>query len=443
MDVSSIDRLLSKDFDSIEFQNRRRQIAAAIGSGAGALFQGAPRPASPHPEFAQSKIFNYVCGVQIERSYLLIDGAGAGTTLFIPDEGISNVRGGRLLDEARAVLCSRTGIDAVLTTDAMPSRLEGLATLYLLQRPDEVAFGTKFGLMGTARLRAEDPFEGYRRRDERLLRKITCMFPGVEIADLDPILGKMRTIKSPAEIEVLRKTGRMSARVCIESMKATEAGMPAGAYHGIADYVFRITGRCGHAYDFILEPSHPESERMRDGDLVLLDCAPDYHGYAMDIARIWPVNGTFDTWQRHTYGIIVEYHKALLAKARPGRRVQDIYEESAAEMLGLYHHDEKATAILRNMIARGVRYYNHHVGLSPHDAVDGTWRERPLEVGMVLAVDPMVWLDDAPHGYVRVEDTIAITPNGCEVLTGSAPFEIDDIEALMKQPGRFPLDLSL
>jgi Xaa-Pro aminopeptidase len=240
---------------------------------------------------------------------------------------------------------------------------------------------------------------------------------------------------------LLRRNGTMSAQVCMEAMKSTAPGVRARALHAIADYVFRLEGDCGQAYDFILEPSHPQSETLLDGDLVLVDCAPDHQGYAMDIARIWPVNGVFDEWQRHTCGLIVDYHKTLLSMTRAGVLVADIYKDAAAQMLARYKGDEAGTAILNNMIERGVRYFNHNVGLSAHDAV-APWQEAPLQPGMVLVVDPMVWLDDAPHGYVRVEDTIAITGDGYESLTGSVPFELDEIEELMKQPGRFPLDLA-
>ena len=75
---------------------------------------------------------------------------------------------------------------------------------------------------------------------------------------------------------------------------------------------------------------------------------------------------------------------------------------------------------------------NHAVGMSVHDSVDGSWRDDPLKEGLVFVLDPMVWCHDR-HEYIRVEDTIAVTADGCERLTGSAPIEIDEIEALMKE----------
>jgi len=444
MNHVSITHLISQDFEKIEFQARRQRIAEPIGSKSVAVLQGAPRPTSAHPVFVQSKVFYYICGVLIERSYLLIEGGSGKTTLFIPKSDISNYHGGELNDSAKMEICSLMGIDQVLNIEALQTKLESVSTVYLLQRPDEMAFATKFPLMGAAKLRKEDIFEKYQRRDQSLVNNIKEMFPKIEIAELDPIISKMRLIKSAAEIEILRINGKMSAKVCMESMKMTKPGLPIGVYNGIADYVFRVTGNCGHTYEFICEPTHPESETMLDGDLVLLDCAPNHLNYAMDIGRLWPINGTYDPWQRHTYGLIVNYHKTLLSLAKAGKMVQDVYDEAGQIMLNKYKDDPKGLEIINFMIIRGIRYYNHHVGLSAHDAIDTSWRDRPLEAGMVLAVDPMVKLPDAPHPtHVRVEDTVLITNGECEVFTASAPIEINEIEALMKQPGCFPLDITL
>ena len=439
----SIARLVSQDFDKNEFHERCQRVADCIGKGAAALLQGAPRPPSAHPEFAQSKVFYYMCGIKIERSYLLIEGRSGKTTLFVPADGICNVRGGVLQEDAKSAIVKETAIDEILTLEDLEPALAKVAGIYLLQRPDEAIFATKFPLLGAARMRAEDPFDGGKRRDELLAENIKRRFPRIEIGDLDPMICTMRLVKSPAEIDILRKNGKMSAKVCMECMKSTRPGIPKAALHGIADYVFRITGNCGQSYDFILEPSHPESKALVDGDLVLVDCAPDNNCYAMDIGRIWPVNGTFDGWQRHTYGVIVNYHKTLLRILRPGVMVGDLYGIAAGEMLELYKGDKAGTDIVNFMIERGIRYYNHHVGLSAHDAIDRSWRESPLKAGMVIAVDPMVSLPGNPHGCVRVEDTVVITESGCQALTGSAPFEIDEIEKLMQQPGQFPVDLIL
>ena len=191
-------------------------------------------------------------------------------------------------------------------------------------------------------------------------------------------------------------------------------------------------GRCSEGYDYLITPSTEESDTLIDGDMVLMDCGPEYFHYTSDIARIWPINGTYDAWQRHTYGFIVDYHKTLISHLKAGVRPQEVYDTAAAKMLQRYRDDSVATAMIRNMMERGVRYLNHSVGMK-------SWHDDPLRPGMVLVVDPMIWLEDVPHTYVRVEDTVLITEGGCERLTADSPLELDDVEALMKQPSGFPV----
>ena len=67
------------------------------------------------------------------------------------------------------------------------------------------------------------------------------------------------------------------------------------------------------------------------------------------------------------------------------------------------------------------------------------WHGDPLRAGMVIMVDPMIRLENVPHTYVRVEDTVVITEDGCERLTANSPLELDEVEALMmRTPTRFP-----
>lgn len=440
MAESDMSRVFSTAFPASEFKRRRQQIAAQIGPGASALLQSAPRRATAHASFVQSKVFFYLSGLELERCYLLIDGPSGESLLFVPEQQVTNVPAGTLGEPERMRIAGLAQMARVLPVTELPGHLEKVRTLYVMHSPDETSNCTRTGLMTSERLRGEDPLEQYSRRDEALVRHVKARFPRIEIANLDPILERMRRIKSRAEIDLLRKIGEMAAQALVEGMRACTPGMPFPGLQAITEYVYRLLGDCGPGYDFEAMPSTPGTPDLRDGDLVLVDCAPEYHHYTSDIARIWPVNGHFDAWQRHTYGVIASYHQTLLRLIAPGRRDDEIYKAAAEAMLKQYAGDEGGLAIIQNMIRRGVKYLNHHVGLSVHDAV-GAWRDEPLAPGMVLVCDPMVWLDHAPHGYVRVEDTLVVTESGCERLTAAAPIEVDEIEALMSRPGRFPLSL--
>jgi len=432
--------LLSKGFTPEEFRGRRQRVSEIIGHEAHALLQGAPRSPGMHADIAQSKQFFYLSGIEIERSYLLISGETGESTLFVPLDqvGDSHHKSGTLSEEDLPTFGNLSGFDRVLPVDRLKGELGVVSTLFVPHQPAEHSKQTRATLQHAARLRAQDEWELAETREERLIGLLKKRFPKITVNDLSPILDEMRLIKSDAEIAVMHEAARLTCMLINECMKATEPGMSRHKLPAIGRYVYRLHGQCGEGYDYLVTPSTEESETLIDGDMVLMDCGPDYRHYTTDIARMWPINGKYDEWQRHTYGFIVEYHKSLIARLKPGAIPQHVYDDTAAEMLKRYKEDAVATAMIHNMVERGVRYLNHSVGMSVHDNVKA-WHGDPLKPGMVIVVDPMIWLENVPHTYVRVEDTVVITEEGCDRLTAGSPLELDDVEAMMAQPGQFPM----
>ena len=435
-----MDGQLSKGFAPEEFRDRRRRVAAIIGPEAHALVQGAPRSPGMNAALAQSRQFYYLSGVEIERSYLLISGKTGESTLYVPLDqiGDSHHQSGALTEEELPALAELSRFERVLPVDRLKADFESVSTLFVSHQPAEHAMQTRATLQHAARLRAQDEWELFETREERLISLVRKRFPKTTVNDLSPILDDMRLVKSPAEIAVMRAAARLTCMVINECMMATAPGVSRHAFNAIGKYVYWLRGQCTEGYDYLVNPSTEESERLVDGDLVLMDCGPDYRHYTTDIARMWPINGKYDEWQRHTYGFIVDYHKTMIARLRPGVTAQQVYDGSAADMLKRYQGDAVATAMIHNMTQRGVRYLNHSVGMSVHDNVS-QWHGDPLRAGMVIVVDPMIWLQNVPHTYVRVEDAVLITEDGCERLTAGSPLELDEVEALMSHPTRFPL----
>jgi len=175
---------------------------------------------------------------------------------------------------------------------------------------------------------------------------------------------------------------------------------------------------------------------------VLFDYAPDVAYYTSDIGRMWPVEGTYLPWQRELYGFVVEYHKALLRRIRPGVLAEDILRETAAGMRPVLDGWTFSKPLYRESARRMLEFaghLSHPVGMSVHDP--GDYRGGPLRPGTVLAVDPQMWVHEE-RLYVRVEDTVAVTGTGVEVLTSGAPLELDDVERTVQEGGglldRFP-----
>lgn len=445
-DLSRRELFFSQDFSAEEFKGRRATLARKIGKGSHALVCSAP-PVARGEEF-QDALFYYLCGLETKHTYLLIGGQGGRTTIFIPSrEESGEAPADALGHEDAALIKKRLLVAAVKPVSEMTQHLRRVKTLYTPHAPAEGGGATRWAAGGCARKRMEHEWDQAEPQDVRFRRLLNERFPGLAARDLCPIIDEMRTIKSPAEIALLRQAGQLSALALIEAMKATRPGTTETQLQAIAEYVFRHYGHCGKGYGIIAASGTNtwqghygrNNETLRDGEVVLMDCGPDLRHYTSDIARVWPVSGAYDPWQRRVYGLITEYHKVLLNLIGPGRTPGEIYAEAAKVMKRKVKSRtfpcRNVTRLLQQMIRKGVRYLNHPVGLSVHDAA-GPWKEQPLRAGFVVAVDPMVWCEPQHH-YIRVEDTIVVTRDGCERLTGEAPFEPDAIEALMKEESSF------
>jgi Xaa-Pro aminopeptidase len=166
-----------------------------------------------------------------------------------------------------------------------------------------------------------------------------------------------------------------------------------------------------------------------------MDYAAEYAYYTSDIGRMWPVDGIYTGTQRTLYGFIVDYHRELLSRIGPDVSTDAVMDDVAKVMKRSIdsvkwehpHHEAAARGALE---FRG--HFSHPVGMAVHDV--GEYRDRPLEVGVVFSVDPMIWIPEE-RLYVRCEDTVVVTTDGFENLTDAAPLDCDEIETAMKQVG--------
>ena len=154
---------------------------------------------------------------------------------------------------------------------------------------------------------------------------------------------------------------------------------------------------------------------MRDGELILLDMAAEFAHYAADITRTLPVNGKFSPEQRKVYELVLKAQQAAFVAVRPGAYIEDL------------------DAIARKVIEEAgygdyfIHGLGHFVGLDVHDA--GATHE-PLAVGMVITLEPGIYLPDRNFG-VRIEDDVLVTDTGAKFLTDGLPRAADDLEAWM------------
>jgi Xaa-Pro aminopeptidase len=442
------DRLSRPDLD--EFATRRARVFDAIGPQAFAVLQGAPASRG-FPRFRQSNEFYYLSGIEIPHAYLLLNGRTRTTTLYLPhrDDHLAANEGETLSAEDGEAARQYSGVDAVAGPERLAADLayalvrQPAPLLYLPAQPAEGASGSRDTLLSADAQAASDPWAGAVPRQSRFARAMQERFPQCQQRDLSPILDRLRLVKSPAEVELLRRAARLCGLGVMEAIRSTKPGVIEYQLAALAQYIFLNGGAQGEGYRAIVAGGaniwyghySANDQALVDGDLVLMDYAPDYHYYTSDIGRMWPVNGTYAPWQRELYGFMVQYHEQLLARIRPGVTADTILDEAAAAMRKVVEHTTFSKPIYEQSARRSLSFsghLSHPVGMSVHDV--GDYRLDALVPGLVITVDPMMWVPEE-RLYVRVEDTVVVTEDGIENLTGFVPRESEAIERLMREPG--------
>ena len=408
-----------------------------------------PEPPAGSSLFRQVNDFYYLCGVEIPHSYLLIDGVTGRSTLYLPHRDAMEVSDGpRIASEDAANAVALTGVDAVGSLETFSLDLQrlvlkrGAFSCYTPFAPAEQG-GTRDQLLRARALAAADGWAEPLDREGHLVHALRTRFPGLAVRDLCPITDKLRLIKSDREAELCRRAGRLSGLAVAEAMRSSEPGVTEYELAALAAFCFGLGGARGEGYRAIIASGHNAwyghygrlGDALEDGQLLLMDYAPDVAYYTSDIGRMWPVSGVYSPLQRLLYGFMVDYHKELLARIRPGAKAVDILSGAAETMRSRIEEMSFPEPFYKEAALRTLEFpghMSHTVGMAVHDV--GSYWEEPLVPGMMFAVDPQMWAPEADT-YVRVEDTVLVTADGVEVLTSAAPLELDDVEATMREKG--------
>ena len=454
--------VFTQDFPPAEFAQRRETVYDAIGSHGIAVVQGAPSPPG-YVRFRQSNEFYYLSGVETPHAYLLMDGLERRTHLYLPshDERRAASEGGLLTANDPAMAVQLTGVDEVHDVGALADHLSRYAraaevpTLFVPFAPAEGASGTR-GMAGrTNGDISVDPWDGRLSRGEQLIALVRERNPELEIEDLSPTLDRMRLIKSPREIAIIRRATQLSGEAIVEAMRSTEPGLMEYEIDGLARFIYYRNGAQGEAYYSLVASGpnawwahyHAGQRRMLDGDLVLLDFGPDVGYYSADVTRQWPVNGEFNEWQRELYGFYLGFYKAILYNIRPGD-VQAIKRDAVREMEALLSTWEFTKPHYRAAAEQFVERYKqsadrpggslgHGVGMAVHDVGNS---DGVLTSGMVFTIEPQFRVPEEQI-YIRLEDMILVTEDGVEILSDFVPMDMDDVEATIAEEGllqRYP-----
>ncbi|KTF16010.1 Xaa-Pro aminopeptidase [Pseudoalteromonas sp. H105] len=275
------------------------------------------------------------------------------------------------------------------------------------------------------------------------------------IKDIRGLIHEMRLFKSPAEINVMREACKISAQGHIRAMKfstpgATEYQLEAELHHHYA-----MNGARHPAYGTIVGGGDNANilhytdncDVLNDGELVLIDSGCELHGYAADITRTFPINGTFSAAQSELYNIVLAAQEAAFAEVKPGGSLSYANKQAMTILtqglidLGILQGE--LSELLNSQACKAFYMHGlgHWLGLDVHDVGDYKQdeKERVFEPGMVLTIEPGLYISHdtkAPEQYkgigIRIEDNLLVTQHGYENLTASVPKSIHEIEALMQ-----------
>jgi Xaa-Pro aminopeptidase len=314
-------------------------------------------------------------------------------------------------------IASKTGFETVKSFAQLKSDLEALAktykTVYTVLPP-----------------KVEDGYPHF----TNAVAFVQSAMPGATVKDAAPAIYAMRQVKSAGELALLQKAVDLSIDGQLAAMRNMHPGLFEYQIAAKMKEAHEIGGCEREAYAPIVGTGLNSTvlhysaltEPIVDGDVVVIDVACEYGGYAADITRTLPANGKFTPRQREIYDIVLGAQNAAIAAVKPGAHLYagDGSLMSISKNYINTHGKDKAGESLGKYYIHGV---SHHLGLDVHDPGE---RDRPLEAGMVITVEPGIYIPEEKLG-VRIEDDVLVTVDGYKILTEHLARTADDVEAAM------------
>jgi Xaa-Pro aminopeptidase len=430
---------LSQEREPLEvYQARRQALQTKLSDGLIVLYGTRENEGSEaYHLFHQENHFYYLTGYgQPGAALLLAPGIAnrkaarldeaplpARDTLFLPARDPKQEQWtGPRPDPNDPDMAARTGFTAVRSADELPKKLESLIRQYHVI----------YTLLPSPHGSEIESF--VEREDVERLKKIA---PAAEIRDLRRAVDSLRQVKSEGEVKRIER----AVGCTMEGLQAAARELRPELYEyeiaALIKYTFERNGCRGLAFDPIVGSGirstilhyTENSARMEAGDLVVTDVGAEYSQYASDVTRTFPVNGHFTPRQREIYEVVLGAQKAALAAIKPGMKITGHSPDSLFQIAYQYintHGKDLHGQPLGKYFIHGL---SHHVGLDVHDPGDPA---RPLEPGMIITVEPGIYIPEEKIG-VRIEDMALVTKDGYVLLTAKLPRDADEIERWLQK----------
>lgn len=365
--------------------------------------------------FRQDGSFRYLTGCDIHDAILVMD--KGKEYLIVPgrDESIEKFDG--TVD--KTALAATSGISDIVNEKEGWRRLKlrlGKAQ-YVATLAANPAYVEFFGMYTNPARR-------------QLIKRLKEVSSHLELLDLRPHLSRMRMVKHPAELEAIQRAIDITSSTLKEVTRPSRLGKYAFEYEIEADvaYGFRKRGADGHGFEPVVASGKnactmhylANNSPLSSDELVTMDVGARASGYTADIARTVAL-GKPTQRQRQVHQAVVQALEYALGLLKPGLLLAD-YEKEMEMFIG---EKLRELGLIKSITPEAVREYSphrtsHFLGIDVHDGGD---YDRPLEPGVVLAVEPGIYVPSEGIG-VRIEDNAVITQDGAENLSEKLPRDL-------------------
>jgi Xaa-Pro aminopeptidase len=394
-----------------EYRERRGRVLESLEGAAAVVFAGNEVSLGTlQGRWKTDRLFYYLTGMDYESSAAVVfdpmaEDPDKRIALFLRPRDPEAERWDGAREPLDSALRAKTGFTSILRTSYLPGRLTDAARR-------------------SKRLACLHPFSVYNAEvspDFAVFKRICERVPGVAIEDRTQILPAMRAVKSPSELALIEQAVAATAAGYEAALRFIRPGVTERAVEETLTVAFREHGGepafepiVGSGLNGTVLHYIDNDQVVKDGDLIVIDYAAAYGGYASDVTRTLPANGVFTPEQKAVYEIVLEANLSAAEAARSGATTADLQNAARSVIERAGYGD---------YFIHGV---SHQLGIEVHDVTpDG-----PLVSGMVVTIEPGIYLPDQKLG-VRIEDDILITDSGSVNLTAAIPKTVEDVEAAM------------
>ena len=399
-------------------------------------------PAYRDTDFKQERNLYYLTGLEIPNSFVLIDPRKRSFSVY------SDWQNARELDNARALGVEKVHPTAAFLRDVRigSEPYENMYVLYAAILEDGPMFTKNSAMGGLFPSGMGEPAT----EEMQFARRLAEIFPSHRIKSIAPALSDMRQIKQPEEIRLLRAANEVAVRGLLEAMRSTRPGVHNHDIAAVIEYTFRRQGAFGPTFSVnLMSGPHQFTKlgllwadydhldrKLEPADGIFIDIGAEVGYYVSDIGRTAPVSQRFSAEQRKLYEIYLPCYLEALGSIRPGATQKSLVERCVAKMEmqlpGIQEEWLRKAAAGFIAMTRARPALGHYIDM---DVIGkGPRPDEPLKPGMVFAIEPLLFCEEMRFA-VFVEDNILVTADGYEVLSAGLPYTVNEVEAVMAEPG--------